>query len=271
MALDFTGATSDRVVVSASSELNNLATLTWAGWVYRTGSTLSRNMGGKNPTSGFPAGWGPLFIHGGASAGDVKFARWRTSDDDNAISSTNALPLNTWRFVAFTYDEDGGAGERAQIYYGGLETTVAEESSYNTQTNTNDATIDDSGSDFYIGNAGNTASNFPGIIARVGYYNTKLSLEELRALQFASLPGWNRSDCVLLHDYFGTGTQTDLSGNGNDGTVTGAAAAAHVPLSNLDWAPYASAAAAASGGAPLLQIQHQMDGGFNPLNGGFSV
>ena len=79
---------------------------------------------------------------------------------------------------------------------------------------------------------GTDSKAFPGSIALFGLLNRVASQQEIVSLQFnprvvsgtkVFMPlGWN-----------GTGTQPDLSGNGNSGTVTGATVAAHVPLRPL--------------------------------------
>ena len=60
-------------------------------------------------------------------------------------------------------------------------------------------------------------------------HNTDLALAEIQRQQFRPHPLASTLVFCML-GYAGTGTQPDWSGNGNNGTVTGATVADHVPL-----------------------------------------
>jgi hypothetical protein len=149
-------------------------------------------------------------------------------------ANSNALTTGTWHCIAATWD--GGDVNGPRVYIGDL-TTPLVEVSYSTRTAGSGAIHDDSSNDLRTGKAAGFGQT-QGSIALVHYIKgTELTLEQLRAQQFRphvlantklfSVTGWN-----------GTGTQADWSGctdTGcpNNGTVTSATVADHVPLGSL--------------------------------------
>ena len=91
------------------------------------------------------------------------------------------------------------------------------------------------------------------MLGRMGFFHvisSELTLNQIIAQQYR--PHVRSDSQVFMHLGFnGTGTQPDLTGKGNNGTVTGAVVADHVPLGppfgfDIPWAPVAVAAAAGS-------------------------
>jgi hypothetical protein len=80
---------------------------------------------------------------------------------------------------------------------------------------------------------GNSAANNAAPIARIAYEGfidgTALALADLVA-RWERLTNHANSKIFIHLGFAGTGTQPDLSGHGNSGTVTGATVGAHVPL-----------------------------------------
>ncbi len=151
----------------------------------------------------------------------------------NAAAQTvdGALETNKWLFLAGTYDESDGP----RIFKGDLTTTVSEVS-YDSRTVGAGATSSDATDALRWGNRESSPSDthgFRGRIAAVAYINQRLTLGELKTAQF-KIAAWvlstgNTKDFHLF-GFNGTGTQPDWSGSANNGTVTVATVADHVPL-----------------------------------------
>jgi hypothetical protein len=254
MALDFDSAGSTRRVDHGSgASIDDLAPagLTACGWVYRTSDGDNQHIFTKDgPIS--PSGWAVINVLVGGSQGGLRFHALRATTNNVTISAAGVIPLNAWTFVAATYDDT--LTPECDLYTGSL-TALATEVSYSSTTDGSGTHTSDASANLYIGNIQRANTNpFRGRIANFQLYNSRLTLEQVQALQFRQ---WIRdSGCKLwteLHD--STATQPDLSGNSNNGTVTGATNADHVPL-GLSWTqhpmPYVVAAAPVTGWNPLL-------------------
>lgn len=233
MALLFTNATSNRVNHGSGATLDNLpaGAFTLAAWVQRTAASLGRNMSWKG-TGAFPNfSW--VTVVSDTGAGDMRMFQPRGTTDCSFTSNTSALPANEWRFIAWAYDVADTSATQVQMYTGSLTVTVAEVG-YTIQQAGVGTSFDESAGDLLLGNSdqggGTFISAFPGIIARIAIFNSKLTLAQLQRLQFAPTWMWTGPNTKLLADYYDTGTQPDYSGNSNAGTVTGATAINHVPL-----------------------------------------
>lgn len=222
MALTFGAASSDRVVVTAAASINDLATLSVGGWIYPT-ALASTALATK--CNGILNGW--QFVLNG-TGGNLRFRRDRTTDTDY---QTNSAPLTTgkWYFVMAVYDAGAGAGQVVNIYVGD-EAALAVEATYGVATDGAGAEVTDAAQNLEWGNNPATHAGAPSAdMAQMMVYSRALSLAEVQALQFR--PRMLDANCVLLHRLGdnGTGSQIDLSGNGNHGTVTGATVATRNP------------------------------------------
>lgn len=223
MAVTINGA--NRYVNHGSAaSLDDLAvggTLTGWAWVYRTAVGANQVIVSKSGT--FPAGWSFLQdLYSGD--GNLRFIVFRGSNFGDAtdfISTSGTLPLNRWKFVAFTFDD--AATPEVHLYIGDRQTPIRE-TSYYQQSNGGAAASTDASWNLLTGNnaADPSAHYFRGHIARVGVANRVLSVAELQQIQFASVitdayhPG-----TVLLADYNTDGTFfNDWSGRGNTGIPT---------------------------------------------------
>lgn len=140
------------------------------------------------------------------------------------ITDANLFPDTGWTFLAHTYSEGNGC----KIYRGNL-TTVPAEVSYVTQTVGVGNTTANSG-DLWVGNRSAAgALSVDHNIAVFMLFNTELTLGDIRRQWM-----WPHMDtgCIVFQHlgFNGTGTQTDWSGAGNSGAVTGATVGDHVPL-----------------------------------------
>ena len=228
MALQFTDTSpfTDRVSHGTGSTLENLARgangMTVAAWVYRDANGGNQTVAAKDGTGG--TGWNFL-VDDAPDEGAIRFIVFRSSITDY-VSAAAAVPLNTWVYVAVTFDD--ALATEVGIYTGSL-SAIATEVSYNTTTNGSGTPTSDAGVNLYVGNLERAPTNpFNGREDNIRIWNRRLTLEQIQQTQFdyEAQP----SGLVLFSIYDGTGQQADLSGNGNNGTVTRATQADSAPL-----------------------------------------
>lgn len=161
----------------------------------------------------------------------VQFSITRATTNLFTRANLSALPtlaINTWAYMAVTYDPAGSAGNQ-QLWGGNLTTPVAEATSYTSQTAGTGAITDTTAGNLMIGGRPSINVAMVGRIALVHIVNRRLSLGELQAQQFA--PHAVSGTVLFVHLGFnGTGTQADWSGGGNNCTVTGATQSADAPI-----------------------------------------
>ncbi len=242
-ALNFVSGSTDRVDYGSAAVFDNIATstrnsqLTAMGWVYATSFADGRTIVSKfrNGNSGWVC---RLF----GATGDLNFQIFRTV---NFTYTTTDAPVatNTWTFVACVADLT--ATNVGHIYTGTLTSLVKERSYSGTATAGSGNVTDDSARSLFAGNGDRAAiiDGWPGRVAWVGVWDRALSLGEVRDQQFH--PHKTSGNILFSHLGFnGTGAQADWSGFKNNGTVTGATLAPHVPLG----APFTGASAGESEG-----------------------
>lgn len=231
MSLTFTRASANRVNVGQASSLDNLpagGAMTLMLWVYRTDNGTNQTIIAKDGS--FTQGWN-FTVTDDNGEGTMLFFVWRSTNSEAKSNSTSAnrIPLNTWTCVGVVFEE--AAGQRVKFFIGNQTTTIAEVSGYTGVVNGTGTPGNDGSIDLYIGNIVRSGTAYaPG--ARIGptaVFNRVLTVGEMQAWQhdpkmMAGCVGlWNLGDN-------GTGTQPDYSGNGNNGTVTGATQSDNPPL-----------------------------------------
>lgn len=255
MSITLGGATSDRIDHGSSSTIDNVLTaFTTLMWVYPT--TISDNRG-----------FWSILINSGASdhrltfSGTSGFLRVRVTDGTpftSYITSNNALSINNWYCVAVSYEASGTG--RAKIFVGTL-TSKLTQCTYSSATDGTNASMDvHSSNALIVGNrfiSSSYVSAFQGSIAKLLFWDRRLSDDEIYAQQFVQRPTEN---CILYSEYgyAGTGSQPDRSGNLNSGTVTGGSQSAHVPINTntfLQEYSYIPSAAPAPSRVPMGYIQ----------------
>lgn len=251
MALTFGALTTDRVNCAAAAGLGT--TWTVLMWVFVTTNTAGKQFF-LQPTTGAIPHVQFLLNGSGGTAGNARVLFGRATARTDYITSDRPFQTGSvWKCIAATFDTGAGAGLLAHIYHGDLATVLAE-STYGTATDGSGA-FETENAALVIGNNAVPNSALLGRIAVVMAWNRVLSLAELQSQQFRP----RKSDgCVLfMHLGFnGVSTQGDLSGNVNNGTVTGATQSDHVPLFpafGLDASLPLVAAAAAGRAGSLLQ------------------
>src|SRR3990167_4230892 len=225
MALSFGSWTTNKVNVGSNSVLDNPAVGTLFAWAYPTSFVANAGFYGKG------AGLfsrNPTFTLSG-TAGAISFIINRASTHLTIISGSSFLSTNLWQCVTAVWNVNGVNGDQ-RLYVGNLTTAIAEVGSYANQAVGLGTPVDRSADDAAIGNRDATASNgFSGFLALIAIWDRVLSLDELVSIQFRPRV---TNGCVGFWclGYNGTGTQPDWSGNANNGTVTGATVADHVPI-----------------------------------------
>lgn len=226
MGLLFTINGSQRVAVGNSTAIiSNICTI--LAWVYPTDVTtgVSHSILERTP-SDFSDYRGLQIATSGISA---FMRRGSPAYTGIEIGASGFMVANQWQFVGCQMDASGTVAANQKLFYGTLLAAAAEVSSYDTQDPGSGATSQGSSENTTIGNNNGSSygSGFPGKIAWVGTWSRILTVGEIIAQQFRP---HRTANCELLMHLFGTGTQPDLSGNGRNGTVTGATADSHVPL-----------------------------------------
>lgn len=243
MGLDTTG--SGYITHNASATLDTWTTGTLIWWCYPTSVSNYYRLASKGTgTPGYD-----VLLNAAGNAGAIAINKQCGGVGCNARTVGGVAVANAWNYIAIAHDY--GAGATGQQIYRGSLAAFAAEPAYDNRDAPAGAVNDDSAANVSVG-AYNSASNyFAGIIAAFMCWDVKLSLAEIQQQQFRiDRPIVQRANCVLFSNYFGTGAQPDLSGNGNNGTVTGATAAAHPPLRIARGAGFAYAVAAAAARVP---------------------
>ena len=222
MALDFTVSVADRVDHGSNASLVDLNPCTFMEWV-NPQAFISANVVGFTKASSSVRS-----LRYYLTSGDLEGFIGRASTNSQYRTNSGGLTLNTWNFLAWTFDLGAGAGEVQNIYVGDLN-TLAVETGYVTATDGSGALTTDAGGPFLLANRSTLTKAGDCKIAVATYCNVALTLAQIRAWQFR--PRKLTSSVLYCHYGFnGTGVQPDLSGNGNNGVVTNATVADHVPL-----------------------------------------
>jgi hypothetical protein len=150
----------------------------------------------------------------------------------NASYTTNncGLTINTWWFIAATYDEADGT-QSIHIYCAPLGTVVTERT-YSVSTVGSGASFGESNNDLYVGNRTAATAAFQGRICQMGHWNIKGTEAQIQVQQAIPQPMMGSTMAKIFVHYapFGTADAIDWSGNGYNGTITGATASTHCPV-----------------------------------------
>lgn len=204
-------------MVTVGTGLDNITVGSIIVWVYPSAVGSDRYIF----TSEAGGGW---FLSVWTS-GAIQF-RYHRSVADLIRNSGAVITTNTWQYLATTWDT-GAAASAIPIYRGTLATAVAEVGSYGFTTDGSGTFDDDAAGTKTIGNRsdGGAGYGIDGRIAVIGVWNRKLPLAEIQDLQWRPR---KTSGCQGL--WWLDRAVPDLSGNSNNGTVSGATIADSVPL-----------------------------------------
>ena len=227
MSLLFDADTEQVAVGTMGSWNPNGSPLSAYGWFYPIGTAGNASLFGKNTGS-------PLFksftFNWRRGGGQTQFNLGRAVTDVTYNYSPHPWTLNAWNFFGVSYDDGRSANNKVELYKG---TSTSPPTLQTASSNADGAGAftDFSSLAMTLGNAfdgGDEDAN--GRLGNVTFVDSvALTLNQftkawrgIRPVQ--TLKGWWELG------FNGTGTQPDWSGNAYNGTVTGATAAAHVPL-----------------------------------------
>lgn len=224
MALQFVASANVDFNRSAAVDMT-AAAQTWSfwAWLFPTGTGASRFFEKGTGGSGMKRGI--------IAAGNLyRVASQRVTADDSYDFS--GVRLYTWQLFIVTYNSAGASGQRLHAYLGTLNRPPVPLLVSGTPTDGSGNCTDDSTGHILIGNSSSGTDFFKGIIASAGYFPAKiLSGAEMDKIwlgqRLLGCPWFTR----LGHP--NKGTQADLSGNANHGTVSGALMAPDPPLHPL--------------------------------------
>jgi hypothetical protein len=225
-SLNFTGTGGNNVNHGSDTSLDNLTNLTYLIWIKpnATGQAAGLIAKGVSTGGGSRRSLELRNITANAIYGTVDLS----TTDAAAESTANAYNANEWTFIGMTYND---TAKVIKLYSGTLTSPVAEVSYSSTVTGSGTTGSNASNNQFVAAYGSGTSGNPNAAISWAAIWNRVLTLDEIKQHQFR--PFCNRADgCVLFTEYgwAGTGTQADFSGNGNNGTVTGATVTDHAPI-----------------------------------------
>lgn len=215
MARDFSGASTNRIDCGSAASLDDISTLTYCAWIYPTSVTATRPIMQKNGGSGKR-----LRLNGAVRSGGVQWAIAHATTNADAQAATGTITINTWQFIAATL-----SSSVPKIYRGVPGGAVAEVSYAAAPTTGVGSLSPDASASLLLG--GDTANQFPGRGAEFMFLNRALTVGELTAVMYGSLP----SGLLGYWPCYGNAaSEPDYGGGKNTGTVTGATQAAHPPI-----------------------------------------
>jgi len=219
MALTFTTTANVNFGSGATLALAGAAqTWSWFGWILPTSDTVGRPFSiGDGGTDRKRLIVRPTY--------SLRMATLRGAGatNDQYDSGVYALTRNIWQFIAIAYDSSLGAGLRFTAYRGTLRTAPVE-LILTPNVDGSGNCDDDSADSFFAGNSSPLTDPFNGQIYNFGYFPGYV----LSPAQVAQLWQFPRSAILMgakLYSelgYHAIGTQPDLTGNANHGTLTGA-------------------------------------------------
>lgn len=230
-------ATGDLVSVASSSSIDNMTAFTILTWVYPDATSEEGRIAQKGTAA--PPPW-RLEWRPDIATPRMFFARQRATTANIISANFSTFPVyakNKWLYVAAVTNSAGANGDQ-HFFMGDGTTMAAEASSYNVQTVGSGTPVTEAGNNLGIGGnpAGGSVTEWNGNMAWIGIWNRALTLSEIHDQQFS--PHITSGNVLFMYLGFNdTGTQIDLSGNGNNGTVTGATASSNGPPISIEGAP----------------------------------
>jgi hypothetical protein len=227
MALDF-NASGRRIIVPSSASLDNFTSFSGIVWINLAALAKDDYILFKGNAGGLRR-WRLILDD---TSGNLQFVVDRTTGLGYTTTSTIGASTGSWEAFAFSYDNSDSTQSAHKIFKGTLTSAFVEEGIYGAGQGSANSIATDQDGDLAIGiNPDALPTSFlNGSIAVVKLFDSLLTLDEFIAEQW--IAHTNRTDCVYNPPmgFTGTTTQVDLSGNANNGTITGATISDHVPL-----------------------------------------
>lgn len=205
-------------------------TASWVFLIERTGNGANQHLVSKGGGGG---GAGPLIlVDSSPGEGAVRVIMFYSTTIYDYISVAGVVPLNpaTPTFLVVRFDAGRSANDRITALVGSYRDVLAPVSWNSTQDGTGSA-VTDAANNYWIGNVESAPTNpFNGRFLRHQCYKGRY-LTDAQALTIQK--DWSiisGGECSIAVEYNGTGTQTDNSGDGNDGTVTNGVSTSHQGL-----------------------------------------
>lgn len=234
------GADADTIDCGSNAAFDDMASWTALAWVWidTLGTASGLFIASKNSAGTLS------FLHYHGTNDDLRSISIRATTNSSVESTTSTLTTGSWLFLASRYTS-GRAGTCTtgdqtgcdlQVFKGDLSTAAAQ------ITGTYNAMLDGSGAHTtdatavldFGGRASSGTSSMDGRMGRAMVVAEELTLDQIRALQFAPLSAWNMSTTarMIVQPVDASATTPDLSGQargpGTAGacSVTGGAVAA---------------------------------------------
>lgn len=222
MARSFSSGT-NRIDCGSASNIDQIDTFTYACWVRPNSLTVTRPIMQKGGS-----GAKRFRLLGATLTASIQFTVARASTNATCQSSNGTVTVDTWQFLAATFDSSAGP----KIFKGSLGGVVAEVSYSSGPTTGSGAVTSDAASSLLIG--GDATNSFPGAMAEVKFVGRALTARELTQIMYGEIP----TDLKGYWPLEGiTSPELDRSGLKNNGTVTGATASNGPPIPALDLSP----------------------------------
>jgi len=235
------GVDTDVIDCGSHTDLDDVTTWTTMAWVWI--DTLATASGlhliSKGSTSSF------MYYHG---TNDDLRSFYDRATDSVVESTTSTLTTGSWLFLAARYT-DGRAGTCStgdqtgcdiQIFKGDLSTAAAQVTgTYNVMADGSGAHATDAAASLQFGNRASGSVSMDGRVGRAMLVAEELTLDQIRALQFAPISTWHQTATarMLVQPWDASATTPDLSGSargpGTAGACSvtgGAVAAGSLPL-----------------------------------------
>lgn len=223
MARDFDGIDDIITVSSPNSSLDN---------IFDGGGTL---LIWTNPTSAGDANQGYVIDRNGKwrfqneniLSGDLNFTFVYLFSGTNGLWRSNDRPYSTnqWNPIIIRYNSDSITND-PDFFINGIK------KEYTAVTAPTGTRTSDAGNDVNIGSNSALSRSFDGMIAEFAIWDIELTDVECFALNDGISPNRIRPSAMVGYWplYGNSSPEPDLSGNGNNGTVTGTTKADHTPV-----------------------------------------
>lgn len=238
-ALTFSATATDKVTITdgPGTLLDNMTVGTICSWANPTAVTVGRRIYQKGVIA--TDSTTVNFSIRDTASGDLSFFYSRATTSLNVRSNASLVTASAWQYLCVVWDEAGASTDQI-LYRGTLTAAATAPGSYAAQVVGSGSHPTDAAANAVVGNKANDSNPMIGSMSTIQIWNRRLSASEIIASQFRPRMS---SGCVMFMrlGFNGTGTQVDLSGNGNTGAVTGATVGDEVPLGSyfgFDWRDY---------------------------------
>lgn len=247
MSLLFTGATSHRVELTAQSVSLNIARGTLLLWVYvPTGGIAGTFASLTDPAAGQLRSRFYFDLSGTVMRTTIDLV---TTDLDAQALLTNFAAWGTGKWVRLAYqwaspNEAAGVAGDQKLWIGDLTTGVAEPSAYSSRTaGAGNLASTDPTTAWKLGNRRQNDSPAPGRIAYAALFDRSAGAQ-MTAAEMDAWFAWPWTQGAAWMHELGAdpagGNPIDLTGQGHNGTITGATVDEHPPMNPFGLARWAA-------------------------------